>query len=510
MHTSRRDFLSFGTGLVALGVAPPATPAWSRWLDAGDALDFGPLEALAARMQDEEPDALLPYLAAELRAGRTLEQLAAAGALANARTHGGTNYNGYHAFMALVPALAMARLSPAGEGALPVLKVLHRNTRFIRDAGGRANERLQSVEARVPLSAKWGGDRAAAIQEAARAGRQAEAEALLAGSASLGVERAYADLQPVVRDEVDVHQVVLAWRVWETRTLVGEEHASTLLRTSLRHSVDRQAGRESRGVEAPAIRALLPELLESLPREPGVRVPSDAELESLASELYFASRPDGARAMAAALAAGFEPLALGEALALVGNRLVLCDPGRAGDQVRPGKPEGSVHGASYGVHGSDSARAWRHIAGALAERERAATLIAGAFHLAGDGTRVGGDDFPWRDALEELGEADGEAAASALDEALEAGDQPRAVAAIDRAHDEGVPTERLLGRCLAFATPVDGALHAEKYFLTVVEDLDDGRDAFRARHLRALARVTASEQGFPADGFELARELVGC
>ena len=48
-------------------------------------------------------DELLPKLAAQLRSGTPLADLVAAGALANARAHGGTNYNGYHALMALMP-----------------------------------------------------------------------------------------------------------------------------------------------------------------------------------------------------------------------------------------------------------------------------------------------------------------------------------------------------------------------------------------------------------------------
>ena len=70
----------------------------------------------------------------------------AAGALAGARTHGGEDYNGYHAFMALAPSLEMSARLHGRERPLPVLKVLHRNTRFIQDAGGRRHEKLRQVE----------------------------------------------------------------------------------------------------------------------------------------------------------------------------------------------------------------------------------------------------------------------------------------------------------------------------------------------------------------------------
>jgi hypothetical protein len=63
---------------------------------------------------------------------------------------------------------------------------------------------------------------------------------------------------------------------------------------------------------------------------------------------------------------------------------------------------------------------------------------------------------------------------------------------------------------LRFATSEDGALHAEKYYRTVVEEFGSTRQAFRWRHLVGLARVSASEYGFPAPGFAEACRLLGC
>ena len=51
-------------------------------------------------------------------------------------------------------------------------------------------------------------------------------------------------------------------------------------------------------------------------------------------------------------------------------------------------------------------------------------------------------------------------------------------------------------------------LHAEKYYRTVREQFAAGRPSFRWRHLAALARVTASEHGFAAPGYQQARELL--
>jgi len=58
---------------------------------------------------------------------------------------------------------------------------------------------------------------------------------------------------------------------------------------------------------------------------------------------------------------------------------------------------------------------------------------------------------------------------------------------------------------LRYAISEDGALHAEKYYRTVCEEFATTRAAFRWRQLVALARVTASEYGFPAPGYAEAR-----
>jgi hypothetical protein len=61
---------------------------------------------------------------------------------------------------------------------------------------------------------------------------------------------------------------------------------------------------------------------------------------------------------------------------------------------------------------------------------------------------------------------------------------------------------------LRYAVSEDGALHAEKYYRTVTEEFAAARPAFRWRHLVALARVTASEYGFPAPGYVEACRLL--
>ena len=61
---------------------------------------------------------------------------------------------------------------------------------------------------------------------------------------------------------------------------------------------------------------------------------------------------------------------------------------------------------------------------------------------------------------------------------------------------------------LKYATSEDGALHAEKYYRTVSEEFARTRAAYRWRHLVGLARVTASEYGKRADGYEEACRLL--
>ena len=66
----------------------------------------------------------------------------------------------------------------------------------------------------------------------------------------------------------------------------------------------------------------------------------------------------------------------------------------------------------------------------------------------------------------------------------------------------------MLDVLLKYATSEDGALHAEKYYRTVVEEFGRSRPAFRWRQVAALARVTASEYGRTAPGYNAAKELL--
>ena len=95
------------------------------------------------------------------------------------------------------------------------------------------------------------------------------------------------------------------------------------------------------------------------------------------------------------------------------------------------------------------------------------------------------------------------------EEAIRGKDQARACAVVHRYGSLGHPARPVFNLLLKYAVSEDGALHAEKYYRTVTEEFSATRPAFRWRQLVALARVTASEFGYPAPGYQEARELLG-
>jgi hypothetical protein len=243
-------------------------------------------------------------------------------------------------------------------------------------------------------------------------------------------------------------------------------------------------------------------------KTPGTKAGDDAWVEKLSQTVYGARREQAAEAVAAALAEGYSPEVVGEALSVACARLVLGDPGRENSN-NPIKPNGSVHGDSVGVHASDSANAWRHIARVSNARNTFASLVAGAFHTAGQAGRQMKEFYPHAADLELVKEKDPAALLKLADEAIRAKDQKRACAVAHAYGQQGHDARALFGLLLRFAVSEDGALHAEKYFRTVSEEFATVRPAFRWRHLVALARVTASEFGRPAPGVEEARKLLG-
>jgi hypothetical protein len=320
-------------------------------------------------------------------------------------------------------------------------------------------------------------------------------------------------LLQAVQDGIDVHRVVMPHRAWDLLDIIGSEHAHTLLRQSVHYCVKNEAHAKRR---YSGTRELLPRLLEQhklIGREPGTRVPDDAWIERM-SQLLFRETPEvAADAMAAALAEGLAPASVGEAIALAANQLLLRDHGRTEKQAEAGKPPGSVHGASTGVHACDSANAWRGMARAGSPRNTFASMILGAYQAATD--RIdGGRDFlawePWPrpEHLEKVTAKSRDELLAATEAAIRANDQAGACALVHRYGELGHHEAHVLDLLLRYATSEDGALHAEKYFRTAFEEFAVARPAFRWRHLCALARVTASEFGTPAPGYADACEAL--
>ena len=509
---NRRRFLSnVGRGMLvgAVGAAGVGQLTFTGNLfgaEWDDRLKFGGLEPLVDLMQNTPPEKLLPELVARMKNGLDLKTMTSAAALANARRFGGEDYVGYHTFMALAPAYAMARRLPKDKSALPVLKVIYRNAERIQEDGGGDHDHLHEINSSSLNTQSATGQ---SLQAAVRDQNREVAEQTLAALVDKQIGEAYNHLQFAVQDEIDVHRVVLPWRAWSTLDIVGSEHALTLLRQSVRFCVAAERDRINRGRGPSELRELLPRLIEEhklLNKPAGTRVLDDAELAKLAKTFYGAGREQAATAAAVALSEGVAAESIGEAMSLAASMLVLHDPGRK--QSEPGKPVGSIHGASVGVHASDSANAWRNIARVTDDRNRIASLIAGAFHTAGQSGNLNELPWPLDEHLKPIEARDPAELLRNLDGAIRENNQARATAIVHRYGELGHAADPVFEALLQFATSEDGQLHAEKYYCTIVEEFGSSRESIRWQHLCALARVTASEFGGHSKGYHLGRELM--
>jgi hypothetical protein len=350
------------------------------------------------------------------------------------------------------------------------------------------------------------------VREAVHLKDANEAERRFAELCSLKPGEAFDQLLYTVQDNTEVHRVVLPYRAWDLMELIGKNHAHTLLRQSVRYCVKAESWGHAPAFDEP--RRLLPRLLEEyklLERSPGQRLAEDKWVDEL-SQTFFNSTPDqAANAAAAALAEGFSPDAIGEAISLAANQLILRDVGRTPREEVAGKPPGTVHGDSIGVHACDSACAWRNLARVSNPRNTFACLILGAFQVAYDRTARGGDFAHWdplpvRRHVEMIKSTEPAALLREADDAIRQNLQGHAAAAVYRYGELGHPARPVFDLMLRYAVSEDGALHAEKYYRTVTEEFGSTRQTFRWRQLVALARVTASEYGRPAAGVAQAKE----
>jgi len=503
MTHSRREFLAdVGKGMIAAGLgAGLATELGLCPAIAGDepkALSFGTLDPLVALLQETPKDKLLPILVEKLNSGTDLRRLTAAAAFANARTFGGENYFGFHTFMALVPAFHMAHEMPKEKEALPLLKVLYRNAHYMQEVGGRKNEVLKPMEPAEVGSpeavhkAVNAGDRVAAERALAAVGRTSPEDAL--DAALLGVE-----------DNHDVHTVVMPWRAYAMLDIVGRDHAVTLLRQSVRQTAKQCESMKDRHDQLAAQRKIVPGLLEKykLPKDSrGTRAADDASIEKLCATIQMGSQEQAGEAVAAALAEGFAPEHIGEAISLAANALVLR-------QVEKWEGRGNTipqrtHGDSPGVHASDATNAWRNIVRVSNPRNRAAGLILAAMDSARSfsftqSSKASGyvqEPYPHAEDLEKVTSKTPEALLKELDGAIRENDQLRAAAIAQRYGQLSQEPRPVFDLLLQYAVSEDGRLHSEKYYRTVTEEFATTRPSFRWRQVVALARVSASMYGY--------------
>lgn len=509
--TTRRQFLdSVGRGMLVAGLgASVATDLGfsSAFANEGnDSLKFGKYDALVDLLQSTAPDKLQPILIEKLSCGETnLEQLIAAGALANAETFGGEDYVGFHTAMAMLPAGQLADMLPSERKPLPVLKVLYRNSQQIQQFGGASKRTLRELHAAEEATVENAG---IAIRDACRAANVEQAEKLFAPLAKANLEDAFNVLQPAMQDDINVHRFVFAHRTYGLAKLLGPEHAYTILRQCTRFCVSHEANQKRNNRAESPIRALMPKLLDQYKlagKSPGSRDPGDAAVDELSRVIYQGPPEKSAEAVAAALAEGISPEVVGEAISLASNLLVL----------RQGANEWRTHGDSAGVHASDATNAWRNMARHADPQFAISGLIVAGYHSAIRGA-FSGEAYPTAEHRAKIKARDAAGLLAEAEDAIRHNDQPRAAAAIALYGEAGHELDAVLQTMLKFTISEDGRLHGEKYFHTVQEEYRTTRPAFRWRQIVGLARVTASaygydrndKQGHRAPGYEDACRLL--
>lgn len=514
--TTRREFLSFlGQGMLLAGVGTPVARELGLvgspevWGDEPPRLNFGPLEPLAGLLAETPPERLLSAVVPLIRSGTPLRELVAACALSNARACGGEDYVGFHTFMALAPALQMAHELPSERRPLPVLKVLYRNSRCLHD-----DSRIGLGDALAPVTVNASSVVSAdALRDAVRSRDLPQGERLFAQLSRGTPEDAWNAVLPTVHDGLDVHRIVLAQRAWDMLSLVGKEYAGPLLRQSVHYCWKNE---EHSARRFAALRDLLPRLFDEHhldAKTPGTRGVDEAWLNENCQSLMHLSPAEAAGLAAAHLAEGISPNAICDAISLAANQLVLRDEGRPREWAQANKPVGSVHGDSIGVHASDAANAWRYIAQSASPRNCFASVILSAYHLAMDYHETGRNFREWAprptaEVLRNVTTENPSQLLTELDGSIRENDQERVCALVQKYCDLGHRHRGVLDLLLNYAVSEDGALHAEKYYRTTTDELARARPAFQTRQLIGLARVTASEYGIAAPGYEEACGLL--
>jgi hypothetical protein len=462
--------------------------------EGSDTLSFGDMQPLVGLLQETPVEKLQPILVRKLNSGQAdLSRLIAAAALANAETFGGEDYVGFHTEMALIPALQMSDELPSERKALPVLKVLYRNTERIQDGGFTKTKTLKKVR---PIDLPAGSEEGELLLEASRNGNMEQAERIFATSANRSLEDAFNALLWAIQDNANVHRYAIAHRAWELIDVVGTEHAHTILRQCVRFCVDNESSIQNyfskRNLPTDPMRPMIPKLVDQhrlLDKPLGTRVADDAWLEEMSRFIYEHNNAQSMEAVAAAIAEGIAPESIGEAISLAANQLVLR-------QDRLNKDSWRTHGATPGVHASDANNAWRNMIRHSNQRNVAVGLMVSAYHTGGSQCYSDYEALPHDEHVEQLKSKQAKSLLGEAEEAICANDQARAAAAVSVYGDQGYSERPVFDLMLRYAISEDGRLHAEKYYRTVVEEFATTSPAFRWRHLVGLARVTASAYGY--------------
>lgn len=510
--TNRRGFLSdVGRGMLAAGVGAALADDLgfgATFADEGsDSIPMGSHESLVDLMRSTPPAKLQPLLARKVQNGEaSLKELMSAGALANAITFGGCDYVGFHTAMAMLPAVHMSSLLGKDRAPLPVLKVLYRNAAQIQSVGGASETAMRAMHAAQHAPHENVGT---AIREACREMDSRRGEQLLAGAAD-SPESALNALQPALQDDVNVHRFVMAHRTYGLVDLLGQDYCHAMLRQCVRFCVDQEKERVSENNPPSPIRALLPKLLDQYKLEGkplGKTDPGDEAIDKLSQAIYRGPSEQAAEAVAAALAEGIDPEAVGEAIALASNLYVL----------RQGTEPWRVHGASAGVHSSDATNAWRNMARVVEPEHAKSGLIVAAYYANIRDEPFQTPAYPTDEHRDMVKVKDAKGLLAETEDAIRQNEQGRATAAVAIYGGRGYPVQPVFDLMLKYAVSEDGRLHAEKYFQTVCEEYQTIRPAFRWRQMVGLARVTASEYGYNANdqhgyrapGYQEACHLLG-
>lgn len=516
-RTRRELFSDVGRGMIAAGIGPALASdlgfgtAWAAE-DAGR-LTFGDLDPLVNFLQETPPDKLIPKAAEKIKNGTALKQLVAAAALTNARAFGGEDYVGFHTLMALAPAFLMAEQEPdAAKKPLAVLKVLHRNASRLHEFGN-TKETLKPVKGGTLASNRPAGEQ---LREVARKADLPGAEATFATICQGGKpEDALNQLMYEVDDATEVHRVVLVSRAWDLTRFVGAARAHTMLRQSVHYCVKIESNANQKKYNA-EVREVLPKLLDQyklIGSKPGSGSADEAWVEKFALTVFNSSPAQAAEAVAGALAEGFSADAVGQALALGANQILLRDEGRPKAWAQPGKPEGSVHGDSVGLHCCDTIHAWRNLARVGDRRTQVTSLILAGYQVARDRAQrpefAKWEPYPRAEHREKVRGAPADSLLKELDDAILEKDQARAAALTARIGvEQPGKAKDVFALLRGYAISEDGALHAEKYYATATDEFNAARDAFKWRQLVSLARVTASAYGFAAPAYKQACEVL--